>query len=193
MCISTALLLAGCSSVGTSASLKTTLPQSDNQQASLESMNYCHGGGCRIKTRLSITTAEWHLITAPFGHIKSASDEQHALIKSAQRFEEILGTKAHTTTDKGGTFAGGGGNDQLDCQDEMLNTAMLLYLLHQHQLLKYHQALGPAVRGHFIFGWPHTAMAIQNKTTQDIYILDTWEKPHAMPALLLPVNEWRNR
>lgn len=188
----TALLLAGCTSVGTPDSLTHVLQRTDNQSATTQHFNYCHGGGCRISTPLSFTSTEWQSITAPFKKIKNAEAERQALIKAAQKFEEILGPKAHTTTDKPGTFSGGGASDQLDCHDEMLNTALFLHLLQQQKLLKFHQALGPAVRGHFIFGWPHTAMALQASKSQKVYILDTWELPTAQPPLLLPIAAWRD-
>lgn len=187
------LLLAGCSGVGTPDSLRHTLERTDNQSATIKQFNYCHGGGCRLSTKVTITDKEWQNITAPFISIKNAEAERTALIKSEQKFEAILGPKADTTTDKPGTFAGGGGSDQLDCHDEMLNTALLLHLLQQNKILKYHQALGPTVRGHFIFGWPHTAIALQDTTSNEVYILDTWENPAAQPPLLLPLSAWQKR
>lgn len=185
------LLLAGCTSVGTTASLPRVLERSENQTATPNDFNYCHGGGCRLLTPLNFTDSEWQSITLPFKKITTAEAEREAIKQAEQVFEKILGPKAGTTTDKPGTFSGGGGADQLDCHDEMLNTALLLHLLQQQNLLNHHQALGPAVRGHFIFGWPHTAMALQNTTTREVYILDTWDIPPAATPALLPVKTWR--
>jgi len=185
------LFLAGCSSVGTPDSLRSTLTRTNNTTATPQALNYCHGGGCVYTTRVKFTDKDWQNISKLFRKIKTPEAERSALIKATQQFENLASTQASTSTDKPGTFSGGAARDQLDCHDEMLNTAVFLHLLQNEKLLKFHTALGPAVRGHFIFGWPHTAMALQDTTTQNIYILDTWENPLTEPPLLLPENDWR--
>lgn len=177
--------------MGSPASLPHVLSRTENQNATTEHFNYCHGGGCTYATATRFSKAEWQAITAPFSKVKNAEAERQALITAEQKFEDILAPRMGTTTDKPGTFAGGGASDQLDCHDEMLNTALFLHLLQQNKILKYHQTLGPAVRGHFIFGWPHTAMALQDTTTQTVYILDTWDSASAELPHLIPVKQWR--
>jgi hypothetical protein len=64
--------------------------------------------------------------------------------------------------DKGGTFNGGEG--QMDCIDESINTTLYLTMFQKYGLMRDHRVVDDrATRGWFIGGWPHTTAVVPGR------------------------------
>ena len=74
----------------------------------------CHGYGCRYTTPVSFSEAELATITAPLQvAFADPGQERAALAKSVQAFEEIVGRRVGTGSDRGKTEIGGGDKSAL--------------------------------------------------------------------------------
>ncbi len=162
---------------------------------STESFPHCHSYGCDKKAQVSFSPQDWQQVEATFTPApQNAEEERRAISRAISVFEILVGEKAGTANDKGGTFrrmmADG---TQLDCVDESLNTTIYLMLLERKGLLKYHSAGAPEVRLPIIHAgrWPHQTATIIDKETQIHYAADSWFHDNGFPAEILTLEKWK--
>ena len=106
-------------------------------------------------------------------------------------FESIVGKATGTATDKLGSVRGWSFANKLDCVDDAVNTGTYLYMLRKDGLIRYHEVREPARRGFVINGkWPHVAVAIVERETGSIYVVDSWFLDNGYPAYVVSFEEW---
>ncbi len=103
-----------------------------------------------------------------------------------------MGKHTGTTGDLGGTFPGTGKSGQMDCVDEAVNTTTYLRMMAAEDLLRWHTVDNHAVRGFFIFGWPHTTAVIRETQTDQRFAVDAWFHRNGAPPEVLPLATWRS-
>jgi hypothetical protein len=79
----------------------------------------------------------------------------------------------------------------MDCIDESTNTTTYLKIFQRADLLRWNEVVEPATRGWFLFGWPHTTAVIRDKTTNDLYAVDSWFLDNGLPATVVPLAIWK--
>lgn len=100
-----------------------------------------------------------------------------------------------TWRDKGGTFNGGEG--QMDCIDESINTTLYLTMLQKFGLMRLHRVEDRATRGWFLAGWPHTTAVIseiamnRENGTYRLWAVDSWFLDNGEPPFILPLETWK--
>jgi hypothetical protein len=150
----------------------------------------CHGYGCRIVTRVTLSAAEIGLIAAPLKRAQNAEAERTALARAVQSFEEIIGARVGTGGDLPRTQIGDAESDQMDCIDEATNTTSLLKLLEAQGALKHHGVAKPAARGFFLDGrYPH-ATAVVAEAGGGKWAIDSWPRGNGEPPVVQPLAEW---
>lgn len=153
----------------------------------------CHEHGCREKTRVSLSPGEWEQVRALMSpSAATASEERARIARATALLETLVGPKAGTARDVGGTFQGiGHGVGQLDCEDEAANTTQYLIMMVDDGLLKFHRPVGRQWRGNFLNGWPHTtAVVVETATTRE-WAIDTWFEDNGRPAHVIEAERWR--
>lgn len=162
---------------------------------STETFPHCHSYGCDKKAQISFSAEDWQQIETIFTPApQSSEEERRAISHGISTFEVLVGEKAGTANDKGGTFrrmmAGG---TQLDCVDESLNSTIYLTLLERKGLLKYHNVGAPAVRLPIIHAgrWPHQTATIIDKETKIHYAADSWFHDNGFPAEIVTLKKWK--
>ena len=186
-----ALGLLGCaSSTGGPAGFQAFLNRQGIAASTSTQVWYCAGGGCRLRQSYPMPAATWQAITALWENVFDPATERTALGEAVAFYEQALGPQAGTAQDLPGTFNLGQGT-QLDCVDEASNTAVLLHLLAKHKILRFHQPTGPLVRGHFVTGWPHTAVTLTETVTGHVWVVDSWAQAPGTPAWVQPEAAWR--
>lgn len=169
--------------------------------ASRASFTLCHGHGCRLRSRLEFTEAEWgplaDLFAAPAAN---AAVERDRIAAAIGLLEAATGRKVGTSRDVGGTLnafgvsSGGttGFDDQFDCFDETTNTSVYLALLAQAGYLEWHRIDGWAGRGTLIGGggWPHQTAVIVELQNGRAYAVDSWFEDNGHAAHMVPLEEW---
>ena len=150
----------------------------------------CHGYGCRLTDRASLSR-EWASLTTPF-HIpaENAAEELERMAVLIAEVESIVDAGLGTDLDVGGTFAGFAQEGQLDCIDEAANTTTILTLLENDGLLHWHDVKAPMSRGFFVNGWPHTSAVVAEKDDGASYAIDSWFHPNGHPAEVVELATW---
>ncbi len=152
----------------------------------------CHGHGCRLKNEVSLSSREWSRIAAQFNPGGStAKQERENLRRAIGLMEKIVGPRTDTDKDVGGTFEGAMSSGQMDCEDEMLNTATYFKMMADKGLIRRHRLSGRAHRGFFVTGWPHMAVQIEDVATGKQYVLDSWFHDNGVPAEVVELQKWR--
>lgn len=187
-----ACLLAGC---GTTP-LKTTdgfIKQYGFHNVSRADFKLCYRYGCQETVSVSINDAEWQPVRDLFSPAPAdAAEERELIAKAVQTLEVITGKKTGIDDDIGGTFRAAFKKNQMDCEDEAVNTNIFLILLEQENLLKFNRTYGISRRGLFPVHWPHMAAAVIDESTKEIFVVDSWFFDHGMPVNIVPEKEWLN-
>ena len=185
------ILLAGCSGAGPAGDYRPYLVKKKIYEITPENIPLCHGYGCRLKSYTSLTKAEWKQIGKYFKTGRTPEQERAALAKATGKFEQIVGKKIGTSTDKAGTYEKLG-DDQLDCVDESVNTTILLDLLDQKKLLKHHDISNIAARIPVLGGGGlfHQTAVIVERETGKRFAIDSWFHDNGHDADIVPLDDW---
>lgn len=154
-------------------------------------MTVCHGNGCESLGHVSLTPPQWQevagLFPPPGG---TAAEEREHLRRAIAKMESLVGTATGTWRDKGGTFNGGEG--QMDCIDESINTTLYLTLFRKYGLMRHHRVEDRATRGWFLAGWPHTSAVVSEVEGGRRWAVDSWFLDNGEPPFILPLEVWKS-
>lgn len=157
---------------------------------------HCYGYGCAKKAEIELSQTEWAKIQRTMTPLAKTAEKERKNIRNAiAAFEQIMGEKAGTHTDKAGTFKNmGADGPQHDCVDESMNTTIYLKLLAQKQWLLHHNIEGPTVRLPVIHAgrWPHQTAVIREKDSESRFAVDSWFHDNGHPPEIVPLPEWKN-
>jgi hypothetical protein len=193
-----ALALAGCASSGGTAphresSLDDLLAMRGNAEAAPEKFFVCHGYGCRLSDEVSLSPEEWARVAAVFDPPSASPEEERQRLGPAVgMMETLVGPKTGTEGDVYGTFLSPFGEGQMDCEDEMNNTATYFRLFEKQGLIRFHRMAGRAGRGAFVNGWPHMAVTIEDTGDGRRYVLDSWFHDNGVPAEVVEAGRWQS-
>lgn len=159
---------------------------------SLSKIEICHAGGCAKVSVAHLNHAEWQIIEQLFQPPTNIAEQERERIADAiGLFEQIVGKKTGTDTDRAGTFKNSHYPGQLDCNDEAINTTTYMRLLKQHQLMQFHDIEDTRTRNFFYNGWPHTTAVIRDTATETRYAVDSWFYDNGYPAVIIPLEQWK--
>lgn len=185
-------LLSAC---GMNNHAETALKRKNIQITSTETFDHCYGYGCVKKVETEFEAQDWAKIERIMRATTSAEKERENIKKAIGAFEQIVGEKTGTKTDKGGTFAKMFSKDtQQDCVDESLNTTIYLTLMQQKGLLKFHKVSAPNVRLPIIHAgrWPHQTAVMQGIESQKLYAVDSWFHDNGYDAEIVTLESWKD-
>lgn len=186
--IASALLLGAC--VTSTQPAEEYLARHQAKDPKPYNFTVCHGYGCRLTERVSLTR-EWDDLVAPLmTPAESAEEERLMVVQTIAAIEQAVGTKSGTADDVGGTFEGFGAAGQQDCIDETINTTTYLVMLKEAGLLQWHEPRVPVSRGFFINGWPHTTAVLAEIETGEIYVVDSWFHGNGITPETMPLDTW---
>ncbi len=181
------LILAGCNNRG--------MNLQPYQDASFTPHNFavCSGYSCYYRTEAKMTKSQWKRVLREFRpRAKTAEKERTQIAKAMKRIEIYAGKSSGLTEDKAKaeTFEEQR-ETQMDCIDETINAALYLDFIHEAEILKFHEKAPPVHRGFFIDGaWPHNSAAIREKETGEIFVVDSYYRPHGKEPYILPLKTW---
>jgi hypothetical protein len=194
LCI--ALLLAGCSTLSGSSPEDSRLyiERYELIDPTPSGFSVCYGYGCVQRSEVAFTDAEWNEIRAIFNRSTSAAGERELIAHAIGRIEQIVGPKAGTAGDAGGTFpgfVGQGSGAQQDCQDETANTTTYLLMLQDAGLLQHHRVSSPVGRAWLGYGgWPHFTAVVQDTESERFWAVDSWWEDNGHDAYVVPLPVW---
>ncbi len=185
-------LLAGCTS-SSGTDYEAFLQKWGAEIVDDRTFTVCQGYGCAVRSPVNLSDSEWRrvrrLFTAP---ASDAAEERVRLAKAVGLLERIVGRRAGTSGDVGGTIEGFGKPGQLDCIDESANTTIYLSLLARDRLLNWHTLRSPALRGPISGAccWPHQSAVVMEVGSGQSYAVDSWFHDNGVPAEIVPLPDW---
>lgn len=157
----------------------------------------CIHHGCTTEVPVTLDAQEWQSVRDIFnrppevGPAGTAEGERVQIAFALARIELLVADQAGSGNDVGGSFSGFGRRNQLDCVDEMVNTATYLTMMYNDGLFQYHR-LGRRVtealsaRGF----WPHTVSTVYDLTTEQHFVIDTWIKNNGEVPYVMALHDW---
>jgi hypothetical protein len=153
----------------------------------------CYGHGCRKTARVQLSAAQWGRIRDVFSPRPSdAADERACIAQAIGLMESIVGPLTGTDVDIGGSFQASFRKNQMDCEDEAVNTCTYLIMMQADGLITYHDIYKPTMRGFMVMGWPHVAVVIKDKETGERFVVDSWFEDNGRPAHVVPYKQWKS-
>ena len=154
----------------------------------------CHGFGCTFHSEVTFSDMDWAQVMAAFDPpAREPAGERRQIGQAVAVFEQLVGRKTGTDTDKGGlTHIVGGNPTQLDCIDETTNTTTYLTLLQDRGVLRWHRAGQAASRGFFLDGrWHHETAVLLELASGTEFAIDSWFEDNGKPPLIVPLEQWQ--
>jgi hypothetical protein len=188
--VASAMWLAGALSLAVVASPAGALA---GENASVV-IRYCHGYGCALRSSVRLSASDLsNLRRILAGGSRSAAAERAAIGRADQWFERLAGSQTGTSSD--------GAKDvyelftspsQIDCVDEAENTTTLLKLAQSRGWLRHHTVGRIDRRGFMIDGrYPHHTATIRDKTSGEVWVVDSWVRANAEPPDIKPLAIWK--
>lgn len=157
----------------------------------------CHGNGCISLAQVSLGPEQWQELRDVFQPLaRNAEEERERLRRAIALMEKFTGAAIGTWRDKGGTFNGGEG--QMDCIDESINTSLYLTMFQKYGLMRLHRVEDRETRGWFLAGWPHTTAVIGEVASSPgaesgrLWAVDSWFLDNGEPPFILPLATWKS-
>ncbi|MEM8843415.1 MAG: hypothetical protein AAGB35_00040 [Pseudomonadota bacterium] len=168
-----------------------------SNEVSYEEFKICYQHGCRQIQSVSLTGNEWKKLTSDWElNNLSAAHERIQIAEYVAQFEIIVGRMTDTQFDVGGSYASLFGlerskSNQMDCIDESSNTYTYLRILESENMLKWHTIEGYISRVGFSAGYPHTAVLIKEKESDEEFVVDSWFYDNGRPPVIVKKNHWK--
>jgi len=157
--------------------------------ARADQVTICYNYGCSAKAPVDYGEAQLDPLRRLLAAAADAAAEREAVSTAIGQMYAIAGEQTPVWRDKGGNFADGGVNGQMDCIDHSTTTAAFLWLLKARGWLRFHEVLEPVERTRFVFA-VHWAARMRDLETQRVYAVDSWYFDNGHPAAVLPVEDW---
>jgi hypothetical protein len=163
----------------------------------LDAFDICFGGGCAEIRRVSLSSEDWAKVTNIFANqvteiSASAELERKHIASAIGILETIVGAKIGTSADRAGTFGNSSYPNQLDCNDEAINTTTYIHLMQHYALIKLHESEDTRTRNFFLNGWPHSTAVIREIASGQRYAVDSWFYDNGIPATIVPFELWKS-
>ena len=157
----------------------------------------CLQHGCQKEVDVALSAGEWQSVRdvfsapPPVGLAGSAEGERVQIAFALARIETLVAEQANTGNDVGGSFSGFGRSNQLDCVDEMVNTATYLTLMYEDELFEFHRPGRRVTEALSSRGfWPHTVSTVIDTTDERHYVIDTWIKNNGEVPYVMALSDW---
>jgi hypothetical protein len=154
-----------------------------------DQVTICYNYGCYTGAQVNYSDAQLATLHQLLAAAGDAGAEREAISIAIGRMYGIAGEQTPIWRDKGGNYADGGVNGQMDCIDHSTNTDSFLRLLQARGWLRFHEVLAPLRRIRFIVA-VHWAARIRDRGTQRAYAVDSWYFDNGQPAAILTIEDW---
>src|SRR5471032_3351702 len=154
-----------------------------------DQVSICYNYGCHARAPVDYSEEQLDSLRQLLAAAGDARAECEAISVVIGRMYGIAGEQTPVWRDKGGNYADGGENGQMDCIDHSTNTDAFLRLLLARGWLRFHEVLPPLRRTRFIIA-VHWAARIRDRGTQEAYVVDSWYFDNGHPAAVLSAGAW---
>ncbi len=151
----------------------------------------CYGYGCKYKSRIELSAAEWREVRAKFEPPPDdAQKERKDIAEAVGLIERLVGQRTGTLVHQQDSRFNLGDPTQMDCVDDSVNTWTYLNILNREGLLHYHSLAGLAHRGTLLtLDFSNTAVLAENGTGRK-FAIDPWLGETGVPPPVFPLPLW---
>jgi hypothetical protein len=150
----------------------------------------CYNYGCETRVLVSMRSPGWRALQQLFAKPADSPQTERTRIRAAVALmERLMGEQTPIHRDKAKNAAKKLGG-QMDCVDESRNTDAYLRLFTQHNYLIWHRVRERVLRMRFIF-IQHWGAQIEDLTTGQHYIVDSWYRDSGEPPYLQKTEDWK--
>jgi len=151
----------------------------------------CHGYGCDLKTRVTLSAEEWRAVRARFSPAAGdAAAERAQIAQAIAVLESLVGIRTGTNAHQRRDFRNTGDETQMDCIDQTSNTWTYLTLMQDDGLLAHHRVGKPIYRGGLLtFDLSNTAVVVETESGAS-FALDATMVDAGVPPPVEPVQQW---
>lgn len=155
------------------------------------SFTVCHGSGCKARTPVGLSDAQWGKVRALFRPASADAAAERARIADAiGLLERLVAPQAGTGEDAARNLVASDQSTQLDCIDEAVNSTTYLRMIAADGLLRFHRVELPAHRGGIILA--HNTAVVREIATGQEFAVDSWFFANGVPPPVLPLTAWRD-
>lgn len=190
-CLHRGLLLLGLLAVSCSANEESRIALLLPTGAEPKRFVACHGHGCRLRSEVGVTAAEWGRVATLLAAADDAPSERRSIAQAIGLMERFVGPRNGTAKDAPADVVFADADGQLDCVDEAVNTTTYLRMMQAGGLLRWHRVGMPAARGMFVDGFPHKTATLREVGADRDYAVDSWYPGNGAPAHVVPLPIWR--
>jgi hypothetical protein len=190
-----ALLLSACAQIDANHLSTTYLDQFATPNPTLAEFPVCHGFGCSVVSRASLSTKEWRRVVAVFHPPAKHAQAERRRIARAVALMQILvgektGTGVHQWTHKNMEILSNfGDKTQLDCIDEAVNTWTYMTMMERDGLFHFHNVAKLAHVGDLSDLNVRNAAVLQEKGG-DYFAIDPSLVDYDVPPPVMPLSIW---
>lgn len=164
----------------------------------VEQVAVCFNYGCSSQQTVEFSEPELDALRGLLGLADSAEQERIILALVIGRMYWRAGQQTPVVADRGGNFADEGQPGSMDCIDHSTTTTGFLRILERRTMLHFHRVLEPVRRG---VVWQHLSAQIEElgkglmpaeTENSGRYAVDSWYVDNGRPAIVMPVDEWKD-
>lgn len=191
--IGAALLLAACAQTDSNHLSSTYLNRFATPNPTLAEFPVCHGFGCTVVSRASLSKADWHRIVAIFRPPATDAQIERQHIARAVALIQVLigeqtGTAGHQWTHQDlQILPNKGDKTQLDCIDEAINTWTYMTLMEKAGLLRFHRVAQLAHAGTLL---DIRNAAVLQENDGDYFVIDPSLVDAGVAPPIMPLTTW---
>lgn len=150
----------------------------------------CHGFGCKIESRVTLSTREWRSVIGWFdSKAADAATERDQIRQAIGWMEVLVGRHGPGREDRGFDLQHTDRvTGQMDCIDESLNTTTYLRLFAEHGLLHWHNVVERIQRRAILDA--HWTAQIEEVDTGERYVVDSWFHDNGMLPNVQSTTKW---
>jgi len=164
-----------------------------------EAVPVCYDYGCASRQTVNFSERQLDQLHETLAAAATAEEERRALARVVGRLYAWAGEQSPIWRDRGGNYADGGVEGEMDCIDHSTTTTRFLRLLERRGWLRFHRVLAPVRRVRFLIA-VHWSALIEElppagagpATAPRRFVVDSWFVDNGRPAVVLPLEEWLN-
>jgi hypothetical protein len=173
--------------------IDATYSQLSVSPPTVNSINICHGFGCKYRAELALSAADRAALAGMLAPGRASAAAERRAIGTAgawfdRRFGAVAGTVGHVAR-AGRSYMFD--KRQMDCVDSSRNTTSFLLVLEQMKLLRHHDVVEPEARGYLIDGRPpHVTAVLREKATGTKWAVDSWTRAYGQAPEIMALERW---
>lgn len=194
--LAASLALSACAVVDADNLSTTYLDQFAAPNPALAEFPVCHGFGCALISRASLSDAEWRRVRAVFRPPpKDAETERHRIARAVALMQILVGPKTGTAARQWThkdmmVLQSHGDPTQLDCIDEAVNTWTYMSMMERDGLFRFHRVAKLSHAGGMTDLANIRNTAVLQEKSGDYFAIDPSLVDHGVLPPIMPLSVW---